>query len=1194
MRQWRAGRACTQTRRASCSGRLDRKFRLLTVAGVLAMGLVTTGVTEGASRQKPQSPASGPRGPLRSRIRPPELPSTRGAFVPGGQPKIAGGTWTPIGPKPITKTDVDNPNFEQSGRITALAVDPTSGGSTVYLGTMGGGVWKTTNGGTTWIPTSDGEASLAIGALAVDPNNPNVVYAGTGENNSGSSMYGQGILKSVNGGGSWSLLGQSTFAGLHIGSIAIDRTTSGTTQHVFAATDAGLYVSTNGGATWSLNASLTSAAIAKSGQTASGAMTDVVQDPTTATKFWGTVGDHCVTEHGNIVVSTNGGTTWSNIGSYQADVSRIAIGVGTTGVAYVAAAACDGTLYNVSRTGNGGSSFASLSGSAGLIDYFTGSPGEPGQGYYDTFVGVDPANNNRILLGGVTLLAGTSSDGGTTFTFSDVGKVYSGGALHPDMHAVAFTGANSAYVGNDGGVWKTTNLGGTGTTSDWQDLNRTLQITEFYQGTAHTLAHPLGGSQDNGSEGNFVGDLPLPAWYEYYGGDGGFTAVDPNVEASNVAYAESQYLDMVKLAVNTTGKTAASPCNTSADGVCNGQPVDFVAPFVMDPTNSQVLLAGTDRVYKTTTGGTPAGSSWTAISGAQTLSTDPPDDLGMIVTGPGTNVIFTGSKYGAVWRTVNGGANWTNITGNLPLATGGGFVFSNPFVSGIAYNPANPNEVWVSNGGVNRGHVFHTLNANAPSPTWTAIDGTGPTALPNAPAFSVVLDPNDPSILYVGTYYGVRVCTTCTGASPSPSWLTVGGGLPNTAVPWLTFTDDKHTMVAFTRGRGAWTIPLTGSTVPGPPTNVTAVAGNASATVSWTAPASNGGSAITNYTVTPYIGATAQTPTTVGNVTSTPVTGLTNGTTYTFKVKATNAAGTGPDSAPSNAVTPINWAANPSVDFNGNRITDLGALYRGLSPADSLWYAPGTFQIYFGATTDIPVPGDYDGDGNTDAVIFRPGTGLWYGPRTGAAQIVIQMNLGQSGDIPIPGDYDGDGKTDPAIWRPSTGLFFAALSGGGSKSTTFGVPTDVPVPRDYDGDGKTDFAIYRQDATPDHLGLWYSPLSGGGVYQIYFGAPGDKPVPGDYNGDERAEAVIFRESTGLWYGPFNGAPGLFQLILGGSGDVPIPGYYDNNLSVDPAIYRKSNGLWFALLSGGGTARVDGLGQPTDVPIQKRPALAGGL
>jgi hypothetical protein len=301
---------------------------------------------------------------------------------------------------------------------------------------------------------------------------------------------------------------------------------------------------------------------------------------------------------------------------------------------------------------------------------------------------------------------------------------------------------------------------------------------------------------------------------------------------------------------------------------------------------------------------------------------------------------------------------------------------------------------------------------------------------------------------------------------------------------------------------------------------------------------------------------------------------------------------------PPSAPPAFNWAANPSVDFDGDHLTDLGALYRGLSPADSLWFAPSSaggasFQIYFAGTTDIAVPGDYNGDGKTDAVIFRPSTGLWYGPQTGAAAIVIQTIVGQAGDIPIPGDYDGDGKTDPAVYRPATGAFFAVKSSGGVLNISFGAAGDTPVPRDYDGDGKTDPAIYRPNVAAG-LSLWYAILSGGGVYQIYFGNVGDIPVPGDYNGDRKAEAVIFRPDNGLWYGPFNGAPGLFQLTLGGPGDIPIPGYYDNNLTEDPAIYRNGTGLWFALNSGGSVTRVDGLGLSTDVPVEKRPTLAGGL
>jgi len=293
------------------------------------------------------------------------------------------------------------------------------------------------------------------------------------------------------------------------------------------------------------------------------------------------------------------------------------------------------------------------------------------------------------------------------------------------------------------------------------------------------------------------------------------------------------------------------------------------------------------------------------------------------------------------------------------------------------------------------------------------------------------------------------------------------------------------------------------------------------------------------------------------------------------------------------AAVTINWAANGSVDFDADHLTDFGALYRGRTPLDGLWYAPGTagggpFQIYFGATTDIPVPGDYDGDGKTDAAIFRPSTGLWYGPRTGAASIVIQMILGQSGDVPVPGDYDGDGKTDPAIYRPSTGLFFAVFSGGGTLGTMLAAG-DVPVPRDYNGDGKTDPAVYQ----PSN-GLWAAQLSGGGTYQVTNGTAGDIPVPADYNADGRADAVVFRPSNGLWIGPFDGATGNFQTTLGQAGDVPIPGYYDNNLSVDVGVYRPSNGTWLATLSGGGSKRFDLLGIAGDVAIQKRPELPGAV
>jgi hypothetical protein len=319
--------------------------------------------------------------------------------------------------------------------------------------------------------------------------------------------------------------------------------------------------------------------------------------------------------------------------------------------------------------------------------------------------------------------------------------------------------------------------------------------------------------------------------------------------------------------------------------------------------------------------------------------------------------------------------------------------------------------------------------------------------------------------------------------------------------------------------------------------------------------------------------------------------------THAFSVRAVDSLGN-VDATPASyswsvAGGTLNWAANASVDFDADHVTDLGALYRGRSPLDSLWYAPGTaghgpFQIYFGATSDVPVPGDYDGDGKTDAAIFRPSTGLWYGPRTGAQQIVVQMFLGQSGDIPVPGDYDGDGKSDPAIWRPSIGLFFVVKSGGGTLSATLGQAGDVPVVRDYDGDGRTDVATWRPGT-----GGWQAQLSAGGTYQATSGNSGDIPVPADYNGDGRADPVVFRPGNGSWTGPYNGATGTYSTTLGQSGDRPIPGYYDSDLAADPAVFRVSTGTWIASLSRGGSKRLDGLGVAGDVAIQKRPTLAGG-
>jgi hypothetical protein len=285
-------------------------------------------------------------------------------------------------------------------------------------------------------------------------------------------------------------------------------------------------------------------------------------------------------------------------------------------------------------------------------------------------------------------------------------------------------------------------------------------------------------------------------------------------------------------------------------------------------------------------------------------------------------------------------------------------------------------------------------------------------------------------------------------------------------------------------------------------------------------------------------------------------------------------------------------------DFDGDGRSDAG-IFRPAQTPNALWYAPqsggGSFQIYFGASGDIPVPADYDGDGKADAVIFRPSTGLWYGPRTGAASIVIQMILGQSGDIPVPCDYNGDGVVDPAYFRPSTGAWFGVKRDGSAVvlNTAFGQSGDIPVPADYDGDGKCDPGIYRGSVTPN--ALWYAVLSGGGVFQIYFGGSGDIPVAADYDGDGKADAAIFRPASGLWYGPRTGGSTIvIQMNLGQNADIPIPADYDGDGAADAAIYRPSTGLFYGVrVQNGAVVLNTNLGQASgDVPTTKRPGYPG--
>jgi hypothetical protein len=222
------------------------------------------------------------------------------------------------------------------------------------------------------------------------------------------------------------------------------------------------------------------------------------------------------------------------------------------------------------------------------------------------------------------------------------------------------------------------------------------------------------------------------------------------------------------------------------------------------------------------------------------------------------------------------------------------------------------------------------------------------------------------------------------------------------------------------------------------------------------------------------------------------------------------------------------------ADFDGEGDTDI-SVYR---PGNGNWYIFGEAPVSWGLAGDLPVPGDYDGDGAKDIAVYRPGNGNWYIKDQGV------ISWGIDGDVPLPCDYDGDGQDDVAVYRPGNGNWYIQ----GLVSIPWGRSEDIPVPADYDGDGACEQAVYR----PSN-GNWYvngqSPQS--------WGRNEDMPVPGDYDGDGETDIAVYRPSNGRWY-----IMGQCSLSWGRTGDLPVPGDYNGDGAWEAAVLRESNGKWY--------------------------------
>ena len=254
-----------------------------------------------------------------------------------------------------------------------------------------------------------------------------------------------------------------------------------------------------------------------------------------------------------------------------------------------------------------------------------------------------------------------------------------------------------------------------------------------------------------------------------------------------------------------------------------------------------------------------------------------------------------------------------------------------------------------------------------------------------------------------------------------------------------------------------------------------------------------------------------------------------------------------------------------SFDYDGDGKTDA-SVYR---PSTGDWYllrsAQGNGAYHFGSATDVITPADFTGDGKTDVAVFRPSTGIWYVLRS-EDNTYYGTGFGTNGDIPAPADFDGDGKADLSVYRPGQGTWYLQRSMLGFLAMQFGITEDRPAVGDFDGDGKADISVYRPS-----LGNWYRVNSrDGSFFAAHFGQTGDKIVPADYTGDGRADIAIWRPATGVWYILRSEDLSYFGAGFGLGSDLPAPGDYDGDGRADLAVWRPgAQGIFYIQRSTAG-------------------------
>lgn len=676
-----------------------------------------------------------------------------------------------------------------SGRISDLAVNPTNP-SEYLVSVASGGIWKTVNNGTTFESVFDNYSVYSIGCLTMDPNNPNVIWAGSGENNHQRSVsYGDGVYKSVDGGKSWKNMGLKE--SFQIGRILVHPENS---DIVFVAAEGsvwgsggerGLYKTEDGGKTWNKIHNISD----------NTGINNVVMDPIDHKIMYATSEQRrrrTQTRIGGgpesaLWKSTDGGTTWRKLtkGLPSVDKGGISIEISplNNNLVYVMVEAAMGKGGFFKSTDKG-ESFKKMSG------YNTS-----GQYFGEFFL--SPFDENTIYS--METYSKFSTDGGKTW------KNIGNNSRHVDDHAFWINPKNENHfmIGGDGGLYETFDSGKTYN-------HKLIPVTQFYR-VALDNAFPFywvyGGTQDNSSLGApsntlFSDGIARSEWDITLGGDGFWQAVDQN--NPNIVYSEYQYGNIFRYDKNNGERLNIRPREAEDENLFKW---NWNAPFILSTHNPKRLYMAANFVFKSD----DRGQSWTRISDDITSGMDRnhwkvmdrywsidgvAKDVSTSLYGTAVSLtessikeglIFVGTDDGVLNITSDNGKTWKKINNfpNVPEYT---------YISDIEASQFDENTVFVTFD--NRKHNDlkpYVYKSTDLGDSWTSLTGDLPS---NLPVHSLKQDFIDKDLLFLGTEFGIYYKNTNT------EWIQLKSGIPTISIKDIAIHKGEEDIVVATFGRG--------------------------------------------------------------------------------------------------------------------------------------------------------------------------------------------------------------------------------------------------------------------------------------------------------------------------------------------------------------------------------------------------------